>query len=203
MITFIAFDVETTGIVPGVDQIVEIGAVKFVNGEPDSIFSTLINPQRGIPPGASAVNGITNDMVQGKPLIESLLPAFADFCADHLLVAHNAPFDTQFIASDYKKHQTPAPRGTIIDTLPLSRKLYPGLPNYKLGTLIQHLKIPTTQFHRAEEDATYCGKLFMKILEKVSQPGQTPPIENLIALTGKNPLSFPKVEYQPKQMSLF
>ncbi|HPI41168.1 MAG TPA: 3'-5' exonuclease [Pseudobdellovibrionaceae bacterium] len=203
MNTFIAFDVETTGTVPGVDQIVEIGAVKFVNGEPDALFTTLVNPQRTIPPGASAVNGITNDMVANKPLIESLLPAFAEFCADHVLVAHNAPFDTQFISSDIKKYQAQAPRGIILDTLPLARKLYPGLPNYKLGTLIQHLKIPTTQFHRAEEDATYCGRLFLKLVQRVSPQGHWPPLENLVTLTGKPALLFPKIDYQPKQMTFF
>lgn len=203
MITFIAFDVETTGVVPGVDQIVEIGAVKFINGEPDSIFSTLVNPQRTIPPGASAVNGITSDMLENKPLIENLLPSFAEFCEDHVLVAHNAPFDTQFISSDIKKFQTKAPRGIILDTLPLARKLFPGLANYKLGTLIQHLKIPTTHFHRAEEDATYCGKLFLKLVQRVSQNGQWPPIENLVTLTGKPASLFPKIEYQPKQMTFF
>ena len=63
---FIAFDLETTGTVPGVDQIVEIGAVRFVNGQPEAIFATLVDPLRPIPPGASAVNGISDDMVKGK-----------------------------------------------------------------------------------------------------------------------------------------
>ena len=63
---FIAFDLETTGTVPGADQIVEIGAVLFENGQPTAVFSTLINPQRPIPPGASAVNGIFDHMVQGR-----------------------------------------------------------------------------------------------------------------------------------------
>lgn len=99
---FIAFDLETTGTVPGADQIVEIGAVRFVNGAPEAIFASLIDPQRPIPPGASAVNGISNEMVKGKPLIDSLLPSFAEFCGEDLLVAHNAPFDTQFLTADIK-----------------------------------------------------------------------------------------------------
>ncbi len=77
---FIAFDLETTGTVPGVDQIVEIGAVRFIDGQPEAIFATLIDPLRPIPPGASAVNGISDDMVRGKPLIDSVLPSFAEFC---------------------------------------------------------------------------------------------------------------------------
>ena len=197
---FIAFDLETTGTVPGVDQIVEIGAVKFDNGVVEGVFSTLVDPRKSIPPGASAVNGITDDMVAGKPYIETLLASFADFCEDLPMVAHNAPFDAQFLISDIKKHESPAPRGVILDTLPISRKVFPGLANYKLGTLVQHLKIPSTGFHRAEEDATYCGQLFFELVKRISVGGKPPEIENLVALTGKPEVRFPQIVRQPKQM---
>lgn len=197
---FIAFDLETTGTVPGVDQIVEIGAVRFSDGVVESVFSTLVDPMRSIPPGATAVNGITDDMVFGKPKIDTLLEAFADFCEDLPLVAHNAPFDSQFLTSDIKKHELPAPRGIILDSLPISRKVFPGLANYKLGTLVQHLKIPSTGFHRAEEDATYCGQLFIELVKRISVGGKPPQIENLVALTGKPEVRFPQIIRQPKQM---
>jgi len=197
---FIAFDLETTGTVPGVDRIVEIGAVRFRNGSPDAIFSTLIDPLRPIPPGASAVNGITNDMVAGKPSIDTLLEPFSEFCEELALVAHNAPFDAQFLISDIKKFESRAPKGIILDTLPIARKVLPGLPNYKLGTLVQHLKIPTTDFHRAEEDATYCGHLFIHMMQRISVAGKLPDISNLITLTGKPELRFPQIIRQPKQL---
>jgi len=200
---FIAFDLETTGTVPGADQIVEIGAVRFVDGQVEAVFSTLVDPLRPIPPGASAVNGITDDMVKGKPTIDTLLEALTEFCGDDHLVAHNAPFDSQFLTADYKKVELPTPRGIILDTLPIARKVFPGLPNYKLGTLVQHLKIPTTDFHRAEEDATYCGKLFLELVKRISINGQPPAVENLVALTGKPTSKFPVIEKKPKQMDLF
>ncbi|MFS4458857.1 PolC-type DNA polymerase III [Bdellovibrio sp. HCB2-146] len=200
---FIAFDLETTGTVPGVDQIVEIGAVRFINGQPEAVFATLVDPQRAIPPGASKVNGITDDMVKGKPTIESLLGSLAEFCGDDFMIAHNAPFDAQFLISDVKKFETAAPKGLILDTLPIARKVFPGLPNYKLGTLVQHLKIPTTDFHRAEEDATYAGHLFMNMVKRISIGGQAPQIANLVALTGKPELRFPQIVRQPKQMDFF
>lgn len=200
---FIAFDLETTGTVPGVDQIVEIGAVRFIDGQPEAIFATLIDPRRPIPPGASAVNGITDDMVRGKPLIEDILPSLAEFCGEEAMVAHNAPFDSQFLIADIKKFEVPAPKGVILDTLPIARKVFPGLPNYKLGTLVQHLKIPTTDFHRAEEDASYCGHLFFQMMKRISIGGQPPQIGNLIALTGKPEQRFPQIVRQPKQMDLF
>lgn len=200
---FIAFDIETTGTVPGADQIVEIGAVRFINNIPEAVFATLIDPKRSIPPGASAVNGIYDEMVKGKPSIEDILPSFAEFCGEDPIVAHNAPFDSQFLTSDIKKFEVPAPKGVILDTLPIARKVFPGLPNYKLGTLVQHLKIPTTDFHRAEEDATYCGFLFVELIKRISVNGRLPELSNLISLTGKPEAKFPQIVRMPKQMDFF
>lgn len=199
---FIAFDLETTGTVAGVDQIIEIGAVRFQNGEPVALFSTLVDPGIPIPPGASAVNGIKDEMVKGQPKIETLLEALTEFCGETPMVAHNANFDAQFLTADYKKHEFPTPRGIILDTLPIARKILPALPNHRLGTLVQHLKIPAGQFHRAEDDATACGRLFIELCKRVSVNGQAPEIQNLVALTGKPTAYFPLIERKPKQLDL-
>ncbi len=199
---FIAFDLETTGTVAGVDQIVEIGAVRYVNGLPEATYSTLINPRKSMPAGATAVNGITDDMLVGKPFVEDLLESFTEFCSDYPLVAHNAPFDSQFLKADIVKHEIPGPRGIVLDTLPIARKVFPGLANYKLGTLVQHLEIPSGQFHRAEEDASYCGQLFLGIIKKIFNPGETVHVENLIALTGRPEYRFPVIEKREKQLEL-
>lgn len=200
---FIAFDTETTGTLAGVDRIVELGAVRFVNGQVDGIYSTLVNPMMPIPEGASRVNGITNDMVADKPTIDTFLESFAEFCGDLPMVAHNAAFDTQFLLSDYTKHEMTAPAGVVLDTLSIARKVFPGLANYRLATLVQHLNIPASGYHRAEADATYCGHLFIKSIEKVTGSFQNPPpIENLIALTGKPAFYYPKIERQAKQLTL-
>ena len=200
---FIAFDLETTGFIPGVDRIVEIGAVRFVNDKVEAVFSTLVDPETSIPPGATEVNGITDEMVSGKPKIEDLLVPFAEFCEDCVVVAHNAGFDVPFLAADIEKHETVAPTGVVLDTLALAKKIYPGLPNYKLGTLVQHLGIEATNFHRAEEDASYCGQLFYKMMYKMTGTQQMPPVDNLIQLSGKAKLQFPQIEKQPKQLSMF
>lgn len=200
---FIAFDVETTGTIPGNDSILEIGAVRFVEGVVDSVFSTLIDPKRPIPPGASQVNGITDEMVKGKPVIQDLLDSLADFCGDDIMVAHNANFDAQFLTASIKKFESKAPQGLVLDTLAISRKIIPGLPNYKLGTLVQYLNIPTTDFHRAEEDATYCGHLFLHLVKKISGNSKMIPLMNLQALSGKIELRFPQIIKQPKQLDLF
>lgn len=199
---FIAFDLETTGVVAGVDQIVEIGAVRFVDGQPDSVFVTLVNPRRPMPAAASVVNGITDDMLVGQPFIEDLLLPFAEFCGDDPIVAHNASFDAQFLTADIKKHELAAPRGLVLDTLPISRKVFPGLPNYKLSTLVQHLKIQAAEYHRAQADAASCGHLFTEMLKRISVAGRAPSIEQLVNLTGRPELKFPQIIRQPKQLDL-
>jgi DNA polymerase-3 subunit epsilon len=200
---FIAFDLETTGTLPGVDQIVEIGAVMFnEQGVPETIFATLINPGIPMPEAASRVNGITDDMLVGKPTVDEVLDAFSEYCADNVMVAHNAAFDSQFLIADIKKFETTSPRGIILDTLPLARKVYPGLANYKLGTLVQHLGITTTNFHRAEEDASYCGQLFHKMFTRLSPNGVVCQMATLISLTGKPEQRFPQIEKQPRQLGL-
>lgn len=200
---FIAFDLETTGTLPGVDQIVEIGAVRYVDGVPDAIFSTLISPGMTMPEAASRVNGITDEMLVGKPKITDVLDPFAEFCGDDIMVAHNAPFDTQFLASDIKKFETTSPNGVVLDTCAMARLVFRGLANYKLGTLVQHLNVQGEGgFHRAEADANYCGQIFLKMINHLSVGGVVPPLHQLISLTGKPELRFPKVEKQPKQLGL-
>lgn len=199
---FIAFDLETTGTVPGVDQIVEIGAVRFVDGVASDIFVTLVDPKRPIPEGASNVNGIFDHMVAGQPLVEDVLPSFAEFCGGDPLVAHNASFDAQFLTADCKKHEISGPQGLVLDTLPIARKVFPGLPNYKLGTLVQHLKIPAAEFHRAHADANSCGALFAEMIRRISVAGRAPTLEQLVNLTGRAELRLPQIVRQPKQLDL-
>ena len=101
----------------------EIGAVLFDGSHAVKGYGTLIDPGRPIPPDASAVNGITDEMVRGKPRVVDVLSGFADFCGDLPLVAHNAPFDFKFLLDDIKRHRAAAPAGTVLDTLPLARRI--------------------------------------------------------------------------------
>lgn len=197
---FVAFDLETTGFMAGVDQIVEIAAVRFVNFQPVETFSTLVNPGRTIPAGASAVSGITDEMVINKPKIEDLLEPYSEFCRDDIMVAHNAPFDFAFLNHDVQKFESSAPRGIILDTCAIARKVFPGLINYKLGTLVQHLKFEASVFHRAQEDATYCGQLFCETIKRLSQANQPPTTETLLNLQGSKALKLPQIIKQPKQL---
>ncbi len=198
---YIAFDIETTGFLPRVDQIVEIAAVKFAGGKPIESFSSLVNPKIAIPPGAGRIHGITDEMVKDSPLIDEILAKFSDFCTGTPMVAHNAPFDTEFIKADIEKFETAAPTSVILDTCSMARKVIQGCPNYKLGTLVAHLKIPVNgAFHRAEADARFCGNLFQIMIDRIYRAGEAPVIENLINLSGTSTLKFPQVLKTFKQL---
>jgi DNA polymerase-3 subunit epsilon len=200
---FVAFDLETTGTRPREDMIVEVGAVMFDGAQTVKEYGTLIDPGCPIPADASAVNGITDDMVRGKPRIAEILSDFAEFCGDLPLVAHNAPFDYKFLLEDVKLHQSPAPQGLVFDTLPLSRQVFPGMANYKLWTLVRHFDFPSGTFHRAEEDSAYCGLLFAKILDTLAMRGEPCGPADLIKMIGKEPMRFPQYKKQPDQLDLF
>ena len=200
---FIAFDLETTGIQPKTDAIVEIGAVRFDGSEPVESYSTLINPGRPIPPEASAVNGITDEMVASSPVVETVLADFAGFCGDLPLVAHNAPFDFKFLLNAVETHKAKAPAGVVLDSCALSRIVFPGMINYKLGTLVSHFGFPSGDFHRAEVDSVYCGRLFARIVQALEQGGQPATVPALLELTKQTLMKFPQYANQSQQLGLF
>tara|TARA_B100000925_G_C22003006_1_gene472225 strand:- start:399 stop:1007 length:609 start_codon:yes stop_codon:yes gene_type:complete len=200
---FVAFDVETTGIDSIGDEIIEIGAVKFNADQSTTGFGCLINPKKPIPSEATSVNGITDKMVEDKPTIEEALPIFAEFCGELPLVAHNAQFDYKFILSDVIKYKSNAPKGCVLDTLSLARKVFPGMPNYKLWTLVRYFNFPSGTFHRAEEDSSYCGLLFLKILQTLKERNEPHNEEALLKLIGKDKLVFPKFNESDNQLDLF
>lgn len=201
---FIAFDLETTGTKPSEDMIVEVGAVMFEGNRALKGYGKLVDPGIPIPQEASAVNGITDDMLVAKPKIADVLAEFAEFCGDLPLVAHNAPFDYKFLLEDVKLHKSVAPAGVVLDTLPLARKVFPNLPNYKLWTLTRHFNFPSGTFHRAEEDSSYCGLLFAKIVETLEMRGEPCSEQDLISLMGgKEEMRFPIFAPEPNQLDLF
>lgn len=200
---FIAFDLETTGIDPRLDGIVEIGAVRFNGDDPEESLCSLINPGRPIPPEASAVNGITDDMVADQPPIRTVLSDLADFCGDLPLVAHNAPFDFKFLLKAVEEHKAKAPSGIVLDSCALARVVFPGMMNYKLGTLVRTFNFPAGTFHRAEEDSVYCGRLFAHIVQTLEKTGQPATVPALLDLLRQPQMKFPQYADQPEQLGLF
>lgn len=150
---YVVFDLETTGISRVYDEVVEISAVKVRGGKVVDEFSTLVNPGRHIPSGASQVNGITDQMVAYAPRFVKVLQEFLDFAEGYPLVGHNiASFDMKFICRDAEKYYGSVPVNDYIDTLPLARKHLPNLSHHKLTDLASYYGLTTDGAHRALND---------------------------------------------------
>ncbi len=160
---FVVFDVETTGLDPLKEEIIEIGACKVVNGRIDETFATFIKPSKHIPKEITDLTGINDSMVKDAPAINYVIPDFYKFCDGAIIVAQNTGFDMSFIHNISKKlsynfdHQT-------MDTMIMARQKLPGLKNYKLGTIVERLNICLENAHRAIDDATATAKAFIKLM---------------------------------------
>jgi len=184
--TLVAFDLETTGLSPQNDEIIEIGAVKFcfqkVAGRMDVVekasFQSLVKPDRHIPEAASRVNHITDEMVENAPCARDVLPQFLRFCGQSsLLVAHNGhSFDAPFLRESCKRVGLSVPRLPVLDSLKISRNVMRESPSHKLSEIAGRLsasgeiklKVETGDLHRALYDcqvlAQVVGRLLIKAL---------------------------------------
>ncbi|MEJ7636632.1 MAG: 3'-5' exonuclease [Singulisphaera sp.] len=154
---FVAFDLETTGLVAQVDRVVEIGAVRFdASGRELGRFETLVNPERPMSPAAWAVHGISDADLAGAPAARDVLPAFVGFLGDPettTLLAHNASFDASFLGRELGRLGPTLPRHKVIDTLPLARRRLPHAPDHRLDTLARLLGLDPDGSHRALPDS--------------------------------------------------
>ena len=163
---FVVFDIETTGFNPYNDRITEICGLLIRDGilVPDVKFSTFVNPQKPIPHDVIRINGITDKMVANAPLEHEAVRSFLDFSANKVLIAHNAKFDIGFINSVISRNSMKYDL-ICIDTLALSRFLYPSFENHKLDTLAVKLSLGEFNHHRAEADTNILASVFLNFLE--------------------------------------
>ena len=161
---FVAFDTETTGLHPARERIIEVSAVKFRLGGELEHFDALVDPERPIPEGASRVNHIYDADVAGQPTIDLVLPEFTAFLGDSVLVAHNAEFDVNFLAHEAKRCGLTLPRLPVLDSVEITRRLRPELPNYKLETVGRALGCELPQLHRALADAQTLREIFTRLV---------------------------------------
>ncbi|MFJ7934340.1 PolC-type DNA polymerase III [Sporosarcina sp. NPDC096371] len=138
---YIVLDFETTGLRAGADQIIQIGAVKYVENELTDILQTLVNPQRHIPTVVTQLTGISNEMVESAPTIEQKIEELIGFIGDFPIIAHNASFDMGFLYALENSIDVKIPSYTVIDTVKLARKIIIETPNHKLTTLTKYLQI--------------------------------------------------------------
>jgi DNA polymerase-3 subunit epsilon len=173
----VILDFETTGLSPTYARIIEVGAVLVKNGKIVGELSQLMDPGCYIPYFITDITGITNQMVKGKPTPEKFMPKLQKFIGDRPIVAHNASFDQKFLMAEMKNIGKSV-NNPFLCTLKLSRRLITNAPNYKLSTLIAHLKIKLPkehQAHRALHDVISTFHVWMFLRQYVSNYIKTMP----------------------------
>lgn len=186
--TWVAIDVETTGLDPQEDRIIELGAVRFSGGVPVASFGSLVNPGRPLPAAVVSLTGLTDAVLADAPSVEQALPSLVTFVGQDPLVGHNLDFDLAFLERAGRLGplgRDRDPLGTAcgapqpeawdrrtgqpdLDTLLLARILLPGLPSYSLPALLAEAGLgrPDGAGHRAEADAQDAGRLVVWLFEQ-------------------------------------
>lgn len=171
---FVVVDLEATGAKMPPNRVIELGAYRICNGRIVDKFLTLVNPEIPIPRFVISLTGITNEMVKSAPVFADVAPRWLDFVSDAVLIAHNAPFDTSFLNHEisrvYPGHRMV---NSHLCTVRLSRRVVPGLTNYRLDTVADHFSIPISHRHRAGSDALATAEVFLHLLSRFEDHGVT------------------------------
>ena len=182
---FTAFDTETTGLDPKSNRVIEIGGIRFDSRGIRSRFNVLIDPKFPIPPEVTRINGITDAMVAGQSESKKVLPDFLRFIGDTVLIAHNAPFDINFINEELIRLGITTMKNKVIDTRIFAKEVFPGLPKYSLQELAVKFGIEARDAHRAEDDARVCLELFLNCMDKLRE--KNPKLVEEAILRAKQP----------------
>ena len=170
-LTYTVFDTETTGLNPsGGDTIIQIGAARIVNGKllRQESYEQLVDPGRSIPPEGIPIHGISQDMVDGQPRIEAVLPVFHAFAQDTVLVAHNAAFDMRFLQLQEQATGVVF-RQPVLDTLLLSAVVHPQQESHSLETIAERLHVTVHGRHTALGDALVTAEIWLRLIPLLAQ----------------------------------
>jgi len=162
---YVVFDIETTGLSVINNKIIEIAAVRMVEGKEVDRYTSFVDPHEKIPYNIQQLTNITDEMVAGAPSIEQVLPQFVDFVKDDILVAHNARFDIGFIQANCKALGIPEVTNPVLDTLELARLLHPSMKNHRLNTLADKYKVSLESHHRAIDDTLALGGILTGLIK--------------------------------------
>lgn len=175
--TLVVLDFETTGLSPDHgDRAIEIGAVKIVGGRIVDRFQRLMNPGFAINGFIAQYTGITNAMLRNAPPCTEVMAEFHEFLEDHNLVAHNASFDRKFLEAEFARISRTC-AGAFSCSMLLSRRVLQDAPNHKLESLVRHLNIESDgRFHRALYDAEMAGRIWLALLERISDQAGIPAV---------------------------
>lgn len=171
--TFVVVDTETTGSTPALDRVIEIGAVKVIDGKIVDKFHRLINPERYIPHNVFQIHNISDEMVENAPIFEQIADEFLDFLGmNSVFVAHNVDFDKEFLNYELSRLKKPRLQNQSLCTIKLAKKIYPDLRKYNLSSLASNLGIPLKNAHRALDDSETTANILLNMFIELANSGK-------------------------------
>lgn len=196
---YVAFDLETTGLSPDTDEILEIGALKVRNGKITDRYMQLIHPKKPINDTVAQLTGITDEMVAASPEVTQVIPEFLEFCEDDVVIGHNVTFDYRFTKTFAGRQKLNFDHRTL-DTLKIARVVLKDLPSKRLGALCEHYHIVNEAAHRAYYDALATAKLYQMLAHEFEAdfPAQFEPCALQFKPKKVQPVSEKQKEYLMK-----
>ena len=166
--SFVCLDIETTGLSPVYDDIIEISALRVEDGKITDSFSEIINIRRPLPPFISSLTGITDAMIAGGSEAEDVLARFLDFTGDSVIMGHNVNFDINFLYDNCMARLGAVFSNPYVDTLTIARKLLPQLPHHRLDDLMRYYGIRARDTHRALHDCELTVACYYNMKEEMA-----------------------------------
>jgi predicted DnaQ family exonuclease/DinG family helicase len=160
--SFVAIDLETTGLDPQLETIIEVGLILFKKGEIKEKYTQTVNPRKTVSDHVLMLTGIKQEKLHSSPSLDKILPDIKDFIKDKPLVGHNVSFDINFLERSFPV------KNMTYDTYNLSRIYVPFAPSHSLSGIVEYFKIPYENAHRASDDAEMAGKIFLRIFDLMS-----------------------------------
>lgn len=182
---FVVVDLETTGLEPNLDNIIEIAGIKVLNGKIIGEWDTLLNPRIFIPQETTNITGITTEMLKTAPIFKDIIADFLEFLGDDsIFVAHNVDFDRSFVNSHLRRESLKEINNPYLCTFKLAKVVHPNISRYGLGALAEMFQVDLPQAHRAIHDARAAAQLLIKFLSTLESGGlkfvkDIPCIQNL------------------------
>jgi DNA polymerase-3 subunit alpha (Gram-positive type) len=166
-LSYVVVDLETTGLNPTSDEIIEIGAIKFNGEEVKDIFNKLVKPEKQVSENIVSLTGITPEMLAAELPIKPVITQFLRFIGDAIIIAHNADFDVSFLNVNLKKWLNKELNNFVVCTLLVARDILPNLENHKLPTVAKYFGIDVSNRHRAIGDSELTYQIWLKFLDKL------------------------------------
>lgn len=165
---YIVIDIETTGLLPYCDEIIEVAAIKIKNNKIIDTFESLVKPELEIDKFVEELTGITNEDLKSAPSIIDVLPSYLDFIGDNILIGHNINFDINFLYDNSIDVLNKPLNNNFVDTLRIARKLLKNLEHHRLDDLCDFYNIEKRNLHRSLNDCLLTQKIYLSLIEDIS-----------------------------------